>query len=322
MLISLLDQIQSSKSDQSYLSKGEAERKRSFESLASPSSESDNTSPNHKIPLQFCSLRGHRDTILALIEINQRLLSSSTDLTIKVLDLGSLTEVTTLHGYRSPMAYLAQSNDDLVSLTSDGELKIWDLNVFAEIGTFFVTADSPISCVACVGKSFYVGYRDGAIRTFNITSHEEVSRFKAHQTSVQAISIFNDRLYSAGNVVKIWNSSTHELSKKVKDHDHQVTALTIHHGRLYTAARSIKVWDVVTLILIGTCRKHNHSIRSLVVTDTHIFSTSRVVRVWDTHSFHLLFTLRDYPERIVAMAGGENRLCSGGASGVLYIRYF
>ena len=89
---------------------------------------------------RFRNLTGHEGDVLSVALDGQRIVSGSSDNTIKVWDLETGALLHTLTGHEGSVLSVALDGQRIVSGSQDNTVKVWDLETGAELQLFFDAA--------------------------------------------------------------------------------------------------------------------------------------------------------------------------------------
>eukprot|EP01130_Rhizamoeba_saxonica_P018358 TRINITY_DN9153_c0_g1_i1.p1 TRINITY_DN9153_c0_g1~~TRINITY_DN9153_c0_g1_i1.p1 ORF type:complete len:500 (+),score=104.22 TRINITY_DN9153_c0_g1_i1:160-1500(+) len=232
-----------------------------------------------KIPVSQCleTLSGHEGPVWALSSGGPGILiSGSSDNTIKVWDMDSLSVRQTLSGHTSIVHSVESYNNGqmIVSGSDDKTIKVWDVEESRCLKTI---EDDNIACVLRVARG-------------NLFS----GSFKC---------------------VKVWDMETMNNDHILGGHNHWVRAINCSNGMLFSGGHNIiKIWDLQNEYqCIQTLEKNCGSIYSILVTNNLLFAGSydNTILIWDLRSFQCVHTLRGHSGAVYSMANFGNKIYSG-----------
>lgn len=182
----------------------------------------------------------HFDWINDLILINQdrKLVSCSSDLSLKLLHLDRLNEVTkfaNIHtDYVKKLAYMRGSNM-LLSGGYDGKIALWDMNSLApvlQISTVQSSASMPSSIYSLASSSantFCSGGPSSIVNLYDtrIPNHM-VRRLLGHQDNVRCLLMNDNQILSGSSdsSIKLWDLRMFKVYKNFDIHDESVWAMS------------------------------------------------------------------------------------------------
>ncbi len=107
--------------------------------------------------IQHIFEEGHRGGINALIHANGKLISGSSDNTIKVWDIRTRTCLHTLTEHSDTVRILIDADGKLVSCSDDGTVKIWDIDTGECLHTFQAIDYSAPTCNVIIAAAYSDG---------------------------------------------------------------------------------------------------------------------------------------------------------------------
>jgi WD40 repeat protein len=142
-------------------------------------------------------------------------ISGSDDKTLKVWNLETGQEKSTLTGHRDWVCAVAVTPDGkhVISGSGDKTLKVWNLETGQEKSTFTGHRIS-VSAVAVTSNGKYVisGSGDKTLKVWNLETGQEKSTLTGHSDSVSAVAVTPNGKYvisgSWDNILKVWNLET------------------------------------------------------------------------------------------------------------------
>jgi WD40 repeat protein len=163
------------------------------------------------------TLSGHSHWVraVAVTADGKRVISGSSDKTVKVWNLETGEEQLTLSGHSDSVQAVAVTADGkrVISGSSDKTVKVWNL----ETGEEQLTLSGHSSYVLAVavtadGKRVISGSSDNTVKVWNLETGEEQLTLSGHSGYVLAVAVTADgkRVISGfdDNTVKVWNLET------------------------------------------------------------------------------------------------------------------
>ncbi|MCQ2817900.1 MAG: hypothetical protein MJ252_11605 [archaeon] len=158
-------------------------------------------------------LNDNTDSISSIILLNDgRLATSSSDKTIRIINLKSYKTEAIIEGHIGPIKYLSQmKNNKLLSCSDDQTIKIWTLKGI-----------SSFNCEATLS-----GHESGIFQVIPITKNRIAS-------------------CSEDTTIKIWSSDPpYNCIHTLTGHCHGVIAILLtKEGELFSSATELKIWDL------------------------------------------------------------------------------
>ena len=286
-------------------------------SQAKPSPE-----PDPPIP-QAGVLVGHSDWVKAVVisPDGKKLVSGSTDQTIKVWDLNLRKNIQTLSGHSDWVLSLTIGADwqNLVSGSADRTVRVWHLPTGELLQTFQGHSDW-VTCTAFNSENRIVasGSADRTIRIWDLKRDKLLHTLKGQLGFIRAIAMSRDGqiLASGGDdkTVKIWNPNKGRLLKIFKGHSGFIRTIAISDdGHTLVSGsddKTIKVWNLLTGKLLSTLTGHEGSVTSVALSSKDLTlisgSDDRTVKVWDLNTGNLLRTFEGHTGSVMAVSVDSN----------------
>ena len=294
---------------------------------------------NPSEPLEL-TLSGHIDSVnaVAVTPDGKRIISGSSDNTVKVWDLNIGAEVFTFTGHSSSVNAVAVTPDGkrIISGSSDNTVRVWDLNTGKEI-LIFNGHSSPVNAVAVSpdGKKVVTAstLNTNNIKVWNLETGKEDLALESDLSHISTLAITSGNLLiidSYDRIIKILSLETGKVlfeldcyidrrwGIKYKSSSHKVTAIAVSPDgkRLIASVQkeyslynffyyAILIWDLETNKRIQTIDVTTGPIVALTFTPDGkrlIFaSLNKPIIVWEIESRQKLLTLTGYNESIYAI---------------------
>lgn len=276
------------------------------------------------------TLRGHTHDVLsaAFSPDGKRIVSGSTDKTLKVWDAHSGEETMTLKGHASNVLSVAFSPDGkrIVSGSYD-TVKVWDAQSGQET---LGLKERNVSCLAFSpdGKCIVGGSTDTQlVKVWDAESGQRVMTLKGHTWSVLHVAFSQDgkRIVSGSkhNMLKIWDaqSGSGQETMMLKGQTKEVLCMAFSPDRRRIASsfvdKTLTVWDARTGQETAVLRGHTSSIPSVAFSPdgNRIASGSadKTLKVWDAQNGQETTTLKGHASEVLSVAFSHDgkRIVSG-----------
>jgi WD40 repeat protein len=219
----------------------------------------------------------HNGAIYSLIILNDKLLSCSSDRTIKVWDIQKKELLITFLGHESHVYGLHKITENLfISFSLDKTIKIWDLSLRKIIKVIRTNENSPM-CVNNTKEFIFAGLGNGNINIYELKTGKIIKELNAHSDTVNSITIFNKYFFSAGRdkQIKVWNNNF-ELEKEFIAHKSVIWKIIIDGNRLISISddKTIKLWDIITFNNLDTLQIHYDWISDICNDNKNIYTSS------------------------------------------------
>jgi WD40 repeat protein len=231
------------------------------------------TYPNVKVDSNNCWL-----TALEVTVDGKKVISGSSEHTVKIWNLETTEELLTLEGHYGSINTVAITVDGkkVISGSDDQNIRQWNLETGEElltlqghhgsVNTLAVTRD---------GNRLISGGGDQTIKVWNLETGEELLTLIGHQGSVNTLAVTNDEKWvisgSWDDTVKIWNLETGKEQLTLIGHTRWVraVAVTTDGKRIISTSldHTLKVWNLQTGEVIATFTGEGYILSCAVAPD-------------------------------------------------------
>ncbi|GMR48239.1 hypothetical protein PMAYCL1PPCAC_18434, partial [Pristionchus mayeri] len=279
------------------------------------------------------TLSGHREGVVCVQFDGDRVVSGSTDTTIRCWDLkqeGTGLLEHTLHGHSDTVRCLHLVGNRLASGSNDFTIKIWNMersDGWSSIGCkrTMIGHTNYVRCLEMGDELMISGSYDSSLKLWSLETGECVTTLVGHTDSVlceqyregekMAVSGSSDKC------IKTWDTRTTLNAMTIHHaHDSAVTCIRMDDHRILSGSldRMIKMWDIRTGKLLKTidwrmAEGHTGVVRCLQADSWRIVSSAddRTVKVWNLESGERLCTLRDHTDGVTCVQFNDQRIVSG-----------
>ncbi|NEO77258.1 hypothetical protein [Moorena sp. SIO4G3] len=205
------------------------------------------------------TLSGHGDSVnaVAVTPDGTRIISGSSDNTVKVWDLNTGAEVLTLTGHSAPVNAVAVTPDGtrVISGASDNTVRVWNLATGKEI-LRFNGHSLPVNAVVVTpdGTRVISGASDNTVKVWNSATGTEILTFNGHSAPLVALATTPDgkKAVSASIVgvyhhIIVWNLETgkEELTREYNGNLLKTVAITSDNDLIYGSDNgAITFWNL------------------------------------------------------------------------------
>ncbi|HMV46628.1 MAG TPA: caspase family protein [Blastocatellia bacterium] len=250
---------------------------------------------------------------------SQTLATGSQSGIVRLFNVVGANETANWQAHEDSVNALLFADDKLVTGSSDQSIKVWNAATRNQIVKLSGhTAEVRALAVSADGKWLASGAADGAIKIWQTGDWREVQTLKGHEGAVFALAFSNDgkRLASGGadKTVKLWNTANWQSVQTIND-TATVYSLTFSADDRQLAAgnadAAIKLLDAASGTIVKTLTGAAGTVNGLSFSDDGRFLTSAhedgSLRVWDGKAGDLAATvvgLRDSGEWLVVTPEG------------------
>lgn len=282
------------------------------------------------------SLIGHRGGVWAMKVIPGRnvLITGSTDRSLIVWDLNSMTMQHQMVGHVSTIRCLEVWNDFAISGSRDGTVRIWNWTT-GDLLHHITAHSSSVRCLSLFSDGYFVsGSYDNTCALWDIRTGQLIQRFVGHTDKIYSVACSKDRIFSGSmdGTVRMWAPSNAHAVRILYGHRGLVGNLMVQ-GNLITSASTdgaIKIWDAQKQQpVLNLPTAHSTSITTIAMNRWALVTGSEgFCRLWDPITGNLLadytFTAFSYSPSLVWRVAMGEFLCAVAyrSDGVTYLDIF
>jgi WD40 repeat protein len=270
-------------------------------------------------PALIRNLVGHSDYVnaCAVTADGRRVVSASSDKTLKVWDLESGRALVTLDGHANSVNACAVTPDGqrVVSASDDGTLNVWDVESGRILATLRGCVSRATACaVTADGHRVVSGSDDGTLELWDIEGGHVLATLEGHAGRVNACVLTADGrcVVSASDdgTLKLWDVENKCVLATLEGHAGRVNAcvLTADGRRVVSASDdgTLKLWDVESGHAVATLKGHTGPVNAcaLRADGRRMVSASDdgTLNVWNLESGRAFGTLEGHAGCVNACA--------------------
>jgi WD40 repeat protein len=291
----------------------------------------------------YRTLKAHSGWVtgVAFSADGQRLASGSSDETVKLWDVPTGQEATTVASRIKEVQALAFSRDGhwLAAENSSNIVTLWDAATGQQVRKLSsnkplgVLGSSWVYSIAFSPDSRWLasGVDDKTVRLWDVATGQSLRDLTASHRSViyTAFSPDGHWLASGGDdeTIKIWEAATGKEIRTLRGHKKNVYAVVFSPNGRYLASasadKSVKLWDVTTGRERYTLTGHGSEVSSIAFSPDSRWLASgswdRTIKIWDVQTGRNVRTLTGYNHHIYAVAFDSHGhwLASGSEDGTI-----
>jgi WD40 repeat protein len=283
-------------------------------------------------------MRGHESTVnnVCFSPDGQRIISGSSDRTVRIWDVASGAELAVLRGHETNVDRVSFSPDGqrIASGSQDRTLRIWDVASGAELAVLRGHESYLLSvCFSPDGQRIASGSNDGTIRIWDATSGAELAVLRGYETRVYSVCFSPDgqRIVSGScdKKIRIWDVARGVKLAVLRGHESSVFSVCFSPDGQRIASGSsddtIRIWDAASGAELAVLRGHEDFVNSICFSPDgqRIVSGScdKTIRIWDAVSGAEADPLRGHEGRGggVSFSPDGQRIASGSNDGTIRI---
>eukprot|EP00118_Oscarella_pearsei_P004897 m.21743 g.21743 ORF g.21743 m.21743 type:complete len:730 (+) comp28214_c0_seq1:139-2328(+) len=277
------------------------------------------------------TFEGHSQGISCVQFDEQKIVSGSSDKTIKVWDIHTNKpwSALTLAGHSATVRCLQLHGDSrLVSGSADQTIKVWDLTntggdwSCAACRATMVGHLHTVRCLQVDDTKVISGSYDKTLKVWNMMDGQCQMTLRGHDEAVLCLQYDSDKIVSgsADKKIKIWDLEGGKCIHTLSGHHEAVTCLHFDETRIISGSvdSGIKFWDIRTNECIGTLdwiRSEGHTgvVRHLQADKWRVVSAAddKTLKVWSIETGQRLLTLRCHSDGVTCLQFNDWMMVSG-----------
>ena len=254
-------------------------------------------------------ISGHSDEVNAILELpNKRIVSASSDHTLKIWDLDTGANIAVLRGHSDKVIGVAAiSEKNIVSGSTDNSLRVW--NTRTNETTMILTGHSDeVSAIAVLpNKQIVSAGKDHTLRVWSLDKDTPLRTFSGNFETRKS------RALSKGKVLSEAETHVPERVKKI---------LPLPNGSVVILSNNttLRVWDPETGSTLRLLEGHRATINSMAILPNYWIASASIdetIKIWDAEIGTMqlsISTFDDWIEQITTLQNG--RIISASTQGI------
>ncbi|XP_031567155.1 probable E3 ubiquitin ligase complex SCF subunit sconB [Actinia tenebrosa] len=271
-------------------------------------------------------LQGHMDGVLCLEFDLKRVITGSSDRTIRVWDVRSGRSIRKLKGHKGGVRCLQFDSKKILSGSWDMTIMVWDIVKFECLRVLYGHKGC-VSCLKFDEHHIVSGSHDHTIRVWDINTWECIKVINAHDGVVMCLEFEGQYVLSGSldKTLKLWDVETEEVLRVFTGHSDGVTSLIVVGGLMISGSADgmLFFWDVDTGHCEAAIQAHEGSVHSICasVTGEHFLSGGgdNLIKEWDTATCTCLRTLQGHRGAVLCVRTNPRRILSCSGDGTVRI---
>jgi WD40 repeat protein len=279
------------------------------------------TPSNHPFPFTVSTQLSYSICCIAYSPDGTKLLSGSSDNTLRLWDIKNEKCLLTLDGHTNWVTSVAYSPDGtkLLSGSSDNTLRLWDAENGKCLYIFHHHSDR-VNSVAFSpdGQKFLSGSLDSTLCLWNITNKKLSTIFKGHGSHVRTIAYSQDGQKilsgSSDKTLRLWDAQNGKCIFTLEGHTDWVASVAYSpNGETMLSGsfdKTLRLWDTQNGKCIYILKGHTSWVNSVTYSPDGqiLFSVSRdkTLRLWDIKSGQCLHIIENFSNSLNSVCCNYN----------------
>eukprot|EP01132_Coremiostelium_polycephalum_P007905 gene7905-9728_t len=271
---------------------------------------------------------GHTHGITCVQFQGNRLISGSSDSTLRIWDLSTGECVHILRGHTDGVSCLCIIDDvTLASGSLDNTINLWSMET-GKLLHSFTNHISGISCLYYKNNLLISGTMGGTLNVIDIPSRICLQTLHGHGDRVTSIQWWDssdgDRIVSSSwdYTLRVWNLQTGKAIHVLSGHTFRVRCTQVRGNILVSGSwdTTVKVWDLSTGKCLHTLFGHSFNVWGVQFEGNRLVTAGwdKKVKVWNIDSGKLLYTLEGHTESIICSQFKGSKLVTAAKEIIIY----
>ncbi|XP_071962120.1 uncharacterized protein [Antedon mediterranea] len=266
-------------------------------------------------------LQGHMNAVCCLKFDRRRIITGSSDHSLRVWDIRSGRSIHKIYGHKGGVRCLAFNDQWILSGSWDTTVIIWDVIKFTQIAILVGHTDV-VSALQLIGLKYLVtGSYDSTIRLWCLEDFKFLRTLTTHAKSVTCLAIDGENVISGSTdgLIKITRISDGIVLNTFADQTDPVATLATHHNLILggTAQGTVYFWDKLTGQVQAAVQLHEKIIHKVAFLpfddgDARFITTSgdTSIKEWDLFTMTCVRALQGHKGAVRDVQVSEDRIVS------------
>ncbi|EFA85454.1 fatty acyl-CoA synthetase [Heterostelium album PN500] len=255
---------------------------------------------------------GHQAGITCLQFKGNRLISGSSDSTLRIWDLSTGECLHILRGHTDGVSCLTLIDDNMIASGSlDNTINLWSIET-GKLLHSFAKHVTGITCLYYKNNLLISGTMGGVLNVIDLPSRIVLQTLHGHSDRVTSIQWWDNpngepSIISSSwdYTLRVWNLQTGKSIHVLSGHTFRVRCTYIRGNILVSGSwdTTVRVWDLLTGKCIHTLTGHSFNVWGVQFEGKRLVTAGwdRKVKVWDLESGKLQYTLDGHTESIICL---------------------
>jgi len=267
-------------------------------------------------------LEGHSDAVLCIQFGSKRIMTGSSDRTVRLWDARSGRNFRKIEGHQGGVRCLQFDQNYIITGSWDTTIMIWHAIHYSLVHTI-TEHKGCVSCMELTSKMLVTGSHDATICIFEKDTWNLFATLKAHEAPVSCLLVLTEEEHllsgSYDRSILLWNIFEKSILRRFSPHSGHVNCLKLS-GKLLAAGSSdgtLTFWDFISTNKEGVIKAHNGSLNAVCFIGAKFITggSDHLIKEWDLATCTCLRSLNGHKGAVLCLRASNKRILSGSADG-------